>query len=205
MTNDMSKKKLRYFIINKPYGMLSQFSPEHGKVCLANLDYKFPRDAYPVGRLDQDSEGLLLLTNDKSINHELLAPEKKHSKTYLVQVEGTVTPEAIQQLETGVDIKAKGETHHTAPATIKIVEQPDWLLKREPPVNEDKTTSWFEISITEGKNRQVRKMTAAAGLPTLRLIRVRIEGVKIIGLEQGRVMELSKNTAFNKLRLTQPT
>ncbi|MBL4624531.1 MAG: pseudouridine synthase [Flavobacteriales bacterium] len=199
----MSKKKLRYFIIHKPYGMLSQFTPEHGKTCLADLDYKFPRDVYPVGRLDQDSEGLLLLTNDKSINHELLTPEKKHSKTYLVQVEGVAAPEALQKLETGVDIKAKGETHHTAPAGTKLVEQPEWIHKREPPVRDDKTTSWIEISITEGKNRQVRKMTAAVGLPTLRLFRIRIEGIKITGLDQGRVMELSKNTAFNKLRLSQ--
>lgn len=197
----MNKRKLRYFIIHKPYGMLSQFSSEHGKTCLANLDYKFPRDVYPVGRLDQDSEGLLLLTNDKSINQELLAPEKNHSKTYLVQVEGLATNESLKALETGVDIKAKGVTHYTAPATIKIVKKPDWIEQRKPPVNETKTTSWIEISITEGKNRQVRKMTAAAGFPTLRLLRISIESLLVDGLEQGRVMELSRNTAFKKLAL----
>ena len=119
-----------------------------------------------------------------------------------MQVEGLATNKSLKALKTGVDIKAKGVNHYTAPASIKIVNKPDWIEQRKPPVNEAKTTSWIEISITEGKNRQVRKMTAAAGFPTLRLLRISIESLLVDGLEQGRVMELSRNTAFKKLALT---
>ncbi len=137
----------------------------------------------------------------KSINSELLSPEKQHRKTYLAQVEGNASEESLERLETGVEIRAKGRTHFTAPATAKIVNKPNWLPKREPTVRKDKITSFIKLTITEGKNRQVRKMTAAVGLPTLRLIRLGIESISINGLSSGQVMELSRNTAYKKLEL----
>lgn len=198
----MSKKtKTRYFIIHKPYGMMSQFSHQEGKTCLADLDYNFPRDVYPVGRLDHDSEGLLLLTNDKTINNTLLSPENEHSKTYLTQVEGLPNKKALTQLMAGVEISAKGVTHQTAIAKAKLTNQPEWIKERSTPIKQGLETSWVELIITEGKNRQVRKMTAAVGHPTLRLIRLSIENVSVVGLESGQVMELSKNTALKKLNL----
>ncbi len=180
---------------------MSQFSPQEGKTTLADLDYTFPRDVYPVGRLDHDSEGLLILTNDKSINSILLFPEHQHKKIYIVQVEGMLNKEELNLLESGVEISAKGKIHTTAPATVKLIEQPKWITERSKPVKQGLTTSWLELTVTEGKNRQVRKMTAAIGYPTLRLIRYAIEDITIDNLVPGRVIELSKNTFIKKAHL----
>ena len=182
-----------YYVIFKPYGVLSQFSrPEPHHKTLADLGFKFPQDVYPVGRLDNDSEGLLILTNDKTLNHRLLNPDFAHSRVYAVQVDGQMTEEGIQKLENGIDIKLAKKVHHTMPAKAKLLPQGIGLAERNPPVRFRKTipTSWLELTLTEGKNRQVRKMCAQTGFPVLRLVRIRIEKLFLNGMESGDVREI---------------
>lgn len=185
------------YIIYKPYQMLSQFSrevPQH--VTLADLDYDFPKDVYPVGRLDADSEGLLLLTNDKSLNQKILNPKRKKPKTYWVQVDGAPDDEALQPIREGLTIRIKKKEYHTLPAEASLLDPPD-LPERVPPIRVRKNipANWISISLIEGKNRQVRRMCAAIGYPVLRLIRVSIadytlgEGV-LRGMMPGDVIEL---------------
>lgn len=196
---------MQYFIIYKPYGMLSQFSSEGDKPTLAQLG-NFPKDVYPVGRLDSDSEGLLLLTNDKTLNNKLLNPKQKHWRTYLAQVDGTITNEAIKKLCQGVDITVDGNTHHTLPAkAFKRNEEPK-LPERLPPIRYRKNipTSWVELSLFEGKNRQVRKMTAAVGFPTLRLVRIAIEKISLGNMQPGDVVELTSEDIHTKLFSNSP-
>lgn len=192
----------RYFIIYKPFGMLSQFSKEGEHKTLADLNYNFPKDAYPVGRLDSDSEGLLLLTNDKSLNHKLLDPKFKHTRTYLAQVEGIFSEEAKRKLEKGVSISVDGKTYQTLPAHVETHNYVS-LPERNPPIRFRKNipTSFIKISLHEGKNRQVRKMTAAVGFPTLRLIRTAIEKIELENLQPGEVKEINKEEAYKQLRL----
>lgn len=182
------KKALKYYIIHKPYGVLSQFTDKEGRKTLKSL-YNFPKDVYPVGRLDMDSEGLLILTNDKLLTDYLLNPLNKHEREYYVQVEGIPTEESLQKLREGVIIQGR----KTLPAKVKVINTPDFP-ERVPPIRFRKTipTSWLSITIVEGKNRQVRKMTASVGLPTLRLIRVRIKNILLGDLKPGEVRELTK-------------
>ncbi|QMW03773.1 pseudouridine synthase [Spirosoma foliorum] len=191
-----------YFLIYKPYLMLSQFSREGEKQTLADLDFDFPTDVYPVGRLDADSEGLLLLTNDKQLNHRLLNPKFRHNRTYYVQVDGALTEGACQQLSQGVTISVDGKAYSTLPANTRIITEPG-LPERNPPIRYRATipTSWLSISLHEGKNRQVRKMTAAVGFPTLRLVRWAIESLTAEGMVPGQVRELSRAEVLNGLRL----
>lgn len=182
-----------YYQIYKPYGTISQFSPEGDKPTLALLG-TFPKDVYPVGRLDTDSEGLLLLTNDKEINNRLLNPKFKHQRIYWAQVDGAVTDEAIGQLCKGVTITVDGKPHATLPAKARVLTESPALPERTPPIRVRKSipTSWIELSLHEGKNRQVRKMTAAVGFPTLRLVRAAIAGIKLGNMQPGDVIELNK-------------
>jgi 23S rRNA pseudouridine2457 synthase len=182
---------LRYFIINKPFQVLSQFSREGDKATLADV-YAFPKDVYPVGRLDYDSEGLLILTNDTSLNHRLLDPSHSHEREYWVQVEGEPTAEALQRLSKGVDISINGKVHHTQPAKAQLLDNPS-VPDRNPPIRyrANIPTTWISLSLTEGKNRQVRRMTAAVGFPTLRLIRHRIKKLMLQDIQPGEVRELS--------------
>lgn len=176
----------QYFIIYKPFQVLCQFSPVEGKQTLADY-FDVPKDVYPVGRLDFDSEGLLLLTNDKSMNQLLLNPSKAHEREYWVQVEGKIAPEALQQLCNGVNINIDGKLHKTLPAkAVALTEEPD-LPPRNPPIRFRKNipTSWLSITLHEGKNRQVRRMTAAVGFPTLRLVRWRMGKLTIDNLQPG--------------------
>ncbi|NML19711.1 pseudouridine synthase [Pseudoflavitalea sp. G-6-1-2] len=185
---------LRYFVIYKPFQVLSQFTSEEGKQCLSDY-FKVPSDVYPVGRLDYDSEGLLLLTNDKSVNHRLLHPSFAHEREYWVQVEGSITNEAIQLLSSGITISIDGKNHRTKPArAIRFEEEPN-VPPRNPPIRfrQNIPTSWISLSLTEGKNRQVRRMTAKTGFPTLRLIRYRIGHLTIDRLAPGEMQELSRN------------
>jgi len=183
----------QYFIIYKPYGVISQFSQEGEHITLASLG-NFPKDVYPVGRLDTDSEGLLLLTNDKYLNQLLLHPSKAHERTYWVQVEGEITEEALQKLAKGVEISIDGKKHFTAPAKASLIENVT-LPERNPPIRFRKNvpTSWVSLSLTEGKNRQVRRMTAAVGFPTLRLVRAQFAKLIIDGMKVGEVREVSLN------------
>ena len=177
-----------HYLIYKPFGMLSQFSPEGEKPTLTDLPFAPGRDVYPVGRLDADSEGLLLLTNDTSINHRLLDPRYAHERTYYVQVDGAITDEAIGQLAAGVTITVDGKPYHTAPAIARHLDAPD-LPPRNPPIRFRAAipTSWISLTLTEGKNRQVRKMTAAVGYPTLRLVRWAIGHLTADGMQPGEV------------------
>lgn len=176
--------------------MLSQFTKEGEHPTLADLNFSFPKDIYPVGRLDADSEGLLLLTNDNYLKTRLLHPKNQHSKTYYVQVEGEVTDEACKQLEEGVTISINGKAYNTLRSNVKRIEEPT-LPERNPPIRFRKNipTSWIALQIHEGKNRQVRKMTAAVGFPTLRLVRWSIGQLRLNSLQPGDVIQLEKNEA----------
>lgn len=198
-----NNEKFVYYLINKPYGMLSQFTSDLGKQTLASLPFKFEKDVYPVGRLDENSEGLLILTNDKKLNNRLLNPKFNHSRTYLVQVEGKITQIALNRLEMGVEINlGKGKKHLTQPA---FVEQfiPVGIQERVPPVSpgRDANSSWIKITLREGKNRQIRKMTAKVGFPTLRLIREQIELLSLESIETSQVKPISFSTLSEKLKL----
>ena len=166
---------------------MSQFSEEGDKQTLADFFPEVSKNIYPVGRLDFDSEGLLLLTDDKALTHQLLDPIFAHPRTYWVQVEGAITPEAITQLEQGVAISVDGKMHRTKKAKALILSTAPEVSERNPPVRFRKSipTSWISLTLTEGKNRQVRKMTAAVGYPTLRLIRYAIGKVTLDGMEPG--------------------
>ncbi|WP_255717727.1 pseudouridine synthase [Dyadobacter sp. CY345] len=176
----------RYFLIYKPFGMLSQFSREGEHATLADLDFIFPKDIYPVGRLDADSEGLLLLTNDNYLKTKLLEPRNRHKRTYYVQVEGEITENACLELADGVKISINGKSYLTLPASASPVDEPT-LPERNPPIRFRKNipTSWVSITLHEGKNRQVRRMTAAVGFPTLRLVRWAIGKISLADFEGG--------------------
>ncbi len=178
-------------LFNKPFNTLCQFSGESGESTLAH--FVKVKNVYPAGRLDKDSEGLLLLTNDGSLQHKISHPKHKMAKTYWAQVEGKITSEALQKLTDGVVLK----DGKTKPATANIIEIEKRSLKlwgREPPVRfrQNIPTSWISLTIKEGKNRQVRRMTAAVGFPTLRLIRISVGRWRVSGLEPGeyRIIEL---------------
>ena len=191
---------MRYFIIYKPYQMLCQFSKEGDKETLADLPFDFPKDVYPVGRLDTDSEGLLILTNDKKLNHKLLNPQFAHKRTYYVQVDGQIHKAAIQHLEEGITIRVKKKDYFTKPAKAEIISEPN-LPPRNPPVRYRASipTSWISLTLTEGKNRQVRHMTAAVKFPTLRLVRFAIEGIELGEMQSGDIIELSGTELYEKL------
>ncbi|MDN3669401.1 pseudouridine synthase [Echinicola jeungdonensis] len=190
----------RYFVIYKPYGVLSQFSGEQDT--LKDVG-DFPPEVYPVGRLDKDSEGLLLVTDDKPLNHYLLNPRFAHKRTYLAQVEGIPDSEALRSLEKGVDIKVGKEVYHTQPAHAKLKKNAPLLPERDPPIRYRKTVpdSWLELTLAEGKNRQVRKMTAAVGFPTLRLVRWSMEGLNIDGFEVGEIREYRQEEIYHLLKV----
>ncbi len=199
----MSKKKsqFQYFLLYKPFNVLCQFTDSSNTKRTLGEVYPFPKNAYPVGRLDTDSEGLLILTNDKTLNHRLLNPQFAHKRTYWVQVEGIPTAEALQQLEKGVDIKINKKVYRTQKAEVKLLQNPPNVPDRNPPIRfrKNQPTSWLELTLTEGKNRQVRRMTAKVGFPTLRLVRASIEGLTIEGMESGQVLKVSKNTLERKV------
>lgn len=179
---------------NKPYNVITQFS-SHEKYQTLKDFISLPR-FYPAGRLDTDSEGLLLLTNDGKLQAKISSPKFKLPKTYWVQVEGTITHQAIDKLKRGIQLK----DFHTAPAIASIIEEPTCLWQRVPPIRERKTipTSWLSMTITEGKNRQVRRMCAAVGFPCLRLIRVQIGHYNLFdhNLPLGKWTTLSLNELY---------
>ncbi|MEQ8390127.1 MAG: rRNA large subunit pseudouridine synthase E [Thalassospira sp.] len=184
-------------LFNKPYGVLTQFTDrENGRETLA--DYINLPGVYAAGRLDRDSEGLLLLTDHGPLNAQIAHPKYKKPKTYLVQVDGEPTQEALEALRSGVALK----DGMTLPAKVRLIDEPANLWERDPPVRYRKAipTSWIELSITEGKNRQVRRMTAAVGFPTLRLIRHAIGDWDLDGLAPGewKVIEVDAPPATHR-------
>ncbi|HEY9629116.1 MAG TPA: pseudouridine synthase [Coleofasciculaceae cyanobacterium] len=179
----------RFLLFYKPYDVLSQFTDEKSGIQRHTLkDYISIPDVYPVGRLDRDSEGLILLTNNGRIQHQLSDPKFQHSRTYWVQVERIPDSAALQQLRQGITI----QNYRTRPAQVKLLPQEPDLPPRDPPIRFRKSvpTAWIELSLTEGKNRQVRRMTAAVGFPTLRLVRVAIAHLHLAGLKPGEWREL---------------
>ncbi|GAA4017344.1 hypothetical protein GCM10022408_33620 [Hymenobacter fastidiosus] len=189
---------MRYVLVHKPYEVLTQFTDENGRATLK--DFVDVPNVYPVGRLDYDSEGLVLLTDDKPLQHRLSEPRFKIPKTYWVQVEGIPTEEALAQLRRGVDIK----TGFTAPAEAELLPEPVAVAERSKPVRfrANIPTAWLRITISQGMNRQVRKMTAAVGFPTLRLIRVQIADLRIAGLPPGKWRDLTSDEIKDLKELT---
>jgi 23S rRNA pseudouridine2457 synthase len=173
---------------------------QQGKETLKDY-FDLPKNVYPVGRLDYDSEGLLILTNDASLNNRLLKPQQKHEREYWVQVEGRITKEAIENLQQGVIISIGGEHYRTRQSKSYIFTSPPFVYERNPPIRYRKNIpdSWISLTLIEGKNRQVRRMTAKVGFPTLRLIRYRIEKITLGNMRPGEMKELSKEEIYEAL------
>ena len=178
---------------NKPFGVLCKFSPDPGRQTLA--DYIPVKDVYPAGRLDTDSEGLLLLTDDGALQARIASPRHKLPKVYWAQVEGEVDVDALEALRRGVDL---GD-FRTLPAGARRIEEPSGLWPRDPPIRYRAKipTSWLELTLREGKNRQVRRMTAKVGFPTLRLIRAAIGAVRLDGLAPGEWRRIESSAPWS--------
>ena len=186
-------ENLRYFKIYKPYGVLSQFSDRSGRRTLAQYG-PFPKDVYPVGRLDRDSEGLLFLTNDGRLKNLLIAPGFRHPRTYLVQVEKNPDEESLEKLREGVII----EGVKTSKSRVELLSGTPQIAPRPVPIRYRRNipTAWLRLTIYEGRNRQVRKMTAAVGHPTLRLVRISIGTLRLGDLGPGE----SRPLTYDELR-----
>ena len=196
----MSDRKYipKYILFHKPYGVLSQFTDDSPSPRPTLKEYIDIPEVYSVGRLDFDSEGLLLLTNDGQLKHHLIDPQFEHLRTYWAQVEKVPTELALQQLRDGVTIQG----YRTKPAIAKLLDTEPDLPERQPPIRFRASipTAWLELKLTEGKNRQVRKMTAAVGFPTLRLVRVEIAHLSLDDLSVGQWRDLTQ-TELQELRL----
>lgn len=188
----------QYILFYKPYGVLCQFTDDSESPRPTLKEYIEIPEVYSVGRLDFDSEGLLLLTNDGQLKHRLIDPQFAHSRTYWVQVEGIPTEDALQQLCQGVNIQG----YRTKPVLARLLDTEPDLPPRQPPIRTRANipTAWIELILTEGKNRQVRKMTAAVGFPTLRLVRVAIAHLRLENLKVGEWRELTE-PELQELRL----
>lgn len=182
---------MRLILLNKPFQVLPQFTSPDGRRCLGDL---LPvQGVYPAGRLDYDSEGLMLLTDFGPWQARISQPGSPFSKTYLVQVEGEPREAALQRLRAGVELN----DGITLPARAEAVAEPAWLWPRDPPIRFRKSVpdAWLELTLSEGRNRQVRRMTAAAGLPTLRLVRLQVGPWRVEGLEPGEWREVPRADA----------
>jgi 23S rRNA pseudouridine2457 synthase len=189
----------RLLLLNKPHGVICQFTPEGGHPTLK--DFIPVPGVYPAGRLDTDSEGLMVLTDDGRLQTAIADPRQKLEKAYWVQVEGVAGQDALEALERGVALN----DGPTAPASARAIQEPEGLWERNPPVRFRKAvpTSWIELTLREGRNRQVRRMTAAVGLPTLRLVRHRIGPWNLEGLAPGAWREVPAPSA-SELKASRP-
>lgn len=192
----------RYFIIYKPVNMVSQFISSHKVRLLGDLDFDFPAGTHAIGRLDQHSEGLLLLTTNKKITKLLFQGDQPHLRTYLVQVKNKVTEETVKLLSEGIEISANnGKKYKTNPCLVKLVNCPNYITDPELPLHPNAAYSWLEISLTEGKFHQVRKMVATVHHKCIRLIRTSIEDIDIKDILPGEVKEVDEQFFFQKLKL----
>lgn len=192
----------RYFIINKPRNMVSQFVSPHKVRLLGDLKFKFPEGTHAIGRLDKDSEGLLLLTTNKKITRLLFSGEIKHKRVYLVQVSGFVNKDSLHLLRTGVAIRIEGGVNYTTPVCeVDIIENPETIYPFINSTEEYGAHTWLLITLYEGKYRQVRKMFAAVHHRCKRLIRVSIENILIDDLAPGDVKEIEEDIFFDKLEI----
>ncbi len=192
----------RYFIVYKPVNMVSQFVSTHQVNLLHQLNFAFPEGTHAIGRLDQNSEGLLLLTTNKKITRLLFQGPVPHNRTYLVQVKNLVSPDTIDKLAGGIEISAtNGKTFKTTTCKVSLLEQPLHLAVAEKPLHENVQSSWLEIILTEGRFHQVRKMVAAVHHKCIRLIRTSIEDIHIGSMRPGEVIELNENDFFKLLKL----
>jgi len=182
--------------------MVSQFVSSHAVNLLTDLAFKFPPETHAIGRLDQNSEGLLLLTTNKKITRLLFQGLVPHTRTYLVQVKNTVTPETILKLANGIVISAPNGTQFiTTPCIVKLVNKPPHLFEVGTALHENVKTSWLQITLTEGKFHQVRKMVAAVNHKCIRLIRTEIENIRIGNMLPGDVIEMNEHDFFSLLKL----
>ena len=195
----------RYFIINKPYNMVSQFISPDKVGLLKDVPFNFPEGIHAIGRLDNYSEGLLILTTNKKVTKLLFESKTPHKRTYLVQVRDIVTPEKLLQLQNGVSIRIKGGGYYTTPpCEVSIVERPIDLFKREHEFKEGLPNTWLLITLTEGKFHQVRKMVDAVRHRCKRLIRISIEDLALNNLQPGEVKEMEERDFFEQLKINFP-
>lgn len=193
----------RYFLLNKPINMVSQFVSSHDVPLIGDIDFDFPEGTHAIGRLDKNSEGLLLLTTNTKVTRLLFHGEQPHTRTYLVQVINQIQPETILKLASGIAISApEGKKFITTPCKVKLVNKPSYIQDLSTkPLHENVTNSWITITLTEGKFHQVRKMVAAVKHKCLRLIRISIEDIDLEGIKAGEVKEVSEEYFFEKLKL----
>lgn len=190
----------RYFILNKPRGIVSQFVSTHSVGLLGDLDVEFPEGTHAIGRLDKDSEGLLLLTTDKRVTRLLFLAKEPHLRTYLVMVQNEITQQTFNQLKEGIPIKIKeGESYIAKPASIEIIRNPVEFYPFAIDHREQYGHTWLLITLKEGKYRQVRKMVLAARHRCLRLIRLSISNIGLENLKPGEVNELDEKTFYGLL------
>jgi 23S rRNA pseudouridine2457 synthase len=198
----MSTQPNRYFIINKPYNMVSQFISTHNVGLLGDIDFDFPDGIHAVGRLDSLSEGLLILTTNKKVTQLLFQGETPHKRIYLVRVKNKVSPESLRQLRAGVTIRIKGGMDYvTPPCEIEIADNPANLPEHQLELREYVAHTWLRITLYEGKYHQVRKMVSAVNHPCKRLIRVSIEDIELGDLAPGCVRELAEKDFFGLLKI----
>jgi len=201
----MEQQVHRYFIINKPYKMVSQFISPDKVGLLKDIPFNFPEGIHAIGRLDNYSEGLLILTTNKKVTKLLFESKTPHKRTYLVQVRDIVTPEKLLQLQNGVSIRIKGGDYYTTPpCQVSIVEKPIDLYKRENEFKEGLPNTWLLITLTEGKFHQVRKMVDAVRHRCKRLIRISIEDLALNNLQPGEVKEMEESDFFKQLKIKFP-
>ena len=195
-------KPHRYFVLNKPIQMVSQFVSSHQVRLLGDLDFNFPEGTHAIGRLDQNSEGLLLLTTNKKVTRLLFQGLVPHTRTYLVQVKNIVEPHILDKLANGIEIStSNGTVFTTTPCEVEFVQKPPHLFEAGIPLHQNVKTTWLQITLTEGKFHQVRKMVAAVNHRCLRLIRISIEDIVIGNMQPGEVVELEEADFFSLLKL----
>lgn len=198
----MLNSQHRYFMLHKPFNMVSQFVSSHNVVLLGDINFSFPAGTHAIGRLDNHSEGLLLLTTNKAITKMLFQGDVPHTRKYLVQVKHLVTDETVQKLREGVNIQIKGgEYYTTKPADVAVVTNPSGIIHSTFDETPYVQRSWLMMTLVEGKYHQVRKMVSSVGHKCVRLIRVAIEDLELGDLSPGEVMELSEEEVFLLLKL----